>query len=164
MVLRVFDRGLARMMELNFGFQHVRSTSALASPWFVAELRPRHHRDLLRRPAAVHRRSTCDRSRWRTPRTGHAGPFRQDTGHRPSASQEPPRGLSIRPGATPASRPETRCSCSDPTRNSSGSCARSELRGRAHLSRAKTQPLLAGVDPWALCRRISMDRSAGRHS
>ena len=34
-VLRVFDRGLARMMELNFGFQHVRSTSALAAPWFV---------------------------------------------------------------------------------------------------------------------------------
>jgi Trk K+ transport system NAD-binding subunit len=34
-VLRVFDRDLARMMELNFGFQHVRSTSALAAPWFV---------------------------------------------------------------------------------------------------------------------------------
>ncbi len=34
-VLRVFDRDLARMMEHNFGFQHVRSTSALAAPWFV---------------------------------------------------------------------------------------------------------------------------------
>jgi Trk K+ transport system NAD-binding subunit len=34
-VLRVFDRNLARMMERNFGFQHVRSTSALAAPWFV---------------------------------------------------------------------------------------------------------------------------------
>ncbi len=34
-VLRVFDRGLARMMERNFGFRHVRSTSALAAPWFV---------------------------------------------------------------------------------------------------------------------------------
>jgi voltage-gated potassium channel Kch len=34
-VLRVFDRGLARMMEHNFDFQHVRSTSALAAPWFV---------------------------------------------------------------------------------------------------------------------------------
>src|ERR1019366_8315668 len=34
-VLRVFDRDLARMMERNFGFLHVRSTSALAAPWFV---------------------------------------------------------------------------------------------------------------------------------
>ncbi len=34
-VLRVFDRDLARMMERNFGFNHVRSTSALAAPWFV---------------------------------------------------------------------------------------------------------------------------------
>lgn len=34
-VLRVFDRDLARMMERNFGFAHVRSTSALAAPWFV---------------------------------------------------------------------------------------------------------------------------------
>jgi Trk K+ transport system NAD-binding subunit len=34
-VLRVFDRDLARMMERNFGFHHVRSTSALAAPWFI---------------------------------------------------------------------------------------------------------------------------------
>jgi Trk K+ transport system NAD-binding subunit len=34
-VIRVFDRDLARMMERNFGFGHVRSTSALAAPWFV---------------------------------------------------------------------------------------------------------------------------------
>jgi Trk K+ transport system NAD-binding subunit len=34
-VLRVFDRNLARMMEHNFGFRHVRSTSELAAPWFV---------------------------------------------------------------------------------------------------------------------------------
>jgi Trk K+ transport system NAD-binding subunit len=34
-VVRVFDRDLARMMERNFGFRHVRSTSALAAPWFV---------------------------------------------------------------------------------------------------------------------------------
>ena len=34
-VLRVFDRDLAHMMEKSFGFLHVRSTSALAAPWFV---------------------------------------------------------------------------------------------------------------------------------
>jgi Trk K+ transport system NAD-binding subunit len=34
-VLRVFDNDLARMMDHNFGFRHVRSTSALAAPWFV---------------------------------------------------------------------------------------------------------------------------------
>jgi Trk K+ transport system NAD-binding subunit len=34
-VLRVFDRNLARMMEQQFGFRHVRSTSALAAPWFA---------------------------------------------------------------------------------------------------------------------------------
>jgi voltage-gated potassium channel Kch len=34
-VLRVFDRELARMMEQSFGFRYVRSTSALAAPWFV---------------------------------------------------------------------------------------------------------------------------------
>ena len=33
--LRVFDRELAHMMERSFGFRHVRSTSALAAPWFV---------------------------------------------------------------------------------------------------------------------------------
>ncbi|MGO8862005.1 MAG: NAD-binding protein [Acidimicrobiales bacterium] len=33
--LRVFDRDLARLMEKSFGFRHVRSTSALAAPWFV---------------------------------------------------------------------------------------------------------------------------------
>jgi len=33
--LRVFDRELARLMERNFGFHHVRSTSAIAAPWFV---------------------------------------------------------------------------------------------------------------------------------
>ncbi len=34
-VVRVFDRDLGRMMENSFDFQHVRSTSALAAPWFV---------------------------------------------------------------------------------------------------------------------------------
>jgi Trk K+ transport system NAD-binding subunit len=33
--VRVFDRELARMMEEKFGFRYVRSTSALAAPWFV---------------------------------------------------------------------------------------------------------------------------------
>jgi hypothetical protein len=33
--VRVFDRDLARMMERSFGFRNVRSTSALAAPWFV---------------------------------------------------------------------------------------------------------------------------------
>ncbi len=34
-VMRVFDRQLAQTIEASFGFQHVRSTSALAAPWFV---------------------------------------------------------------------------------------------------------------------------------
>ncbi len=34
-VLRVFDRDLARTVEQSFGFRHVRSASVLASPWFV---------------------------------------------------------------------------------------------------------------------------------
>ncbi len=34
-VLRVFDPNLAGMMESGFGFRHVRSTAALAAPWFV---------------------------------------------------------------------------------------------------------------------------------
>jgi voltage-gated potassium channel Kch len=34
-VLRVFDRQLARTVERGFGFRHVRSASVLASPWFV---------------------------------------------------------------------------------------------------------------------------------
>lgn len=34
-VLRVFDRNLAAVMERNFGFEHVRSTSALAAPRIV---------------------------------------------------------------------------------------------------------------------------------
>lgn len=34
-VLRVFDRELADGVESGFGFQHVRSTAALAAPWFV---------------------------------------------------------------------------------------------------------------------------------
>jgi Trk K+ transport system NAD-binding subunit len=34
-VLRVFDRELARGVEAGFGFRYVRSTAALAAPWFV---------------------------------------------------------------------------------------------------------------------------------
>jgi Trk K+ transport system NAD-binding subunit len=34
-VLRVFDRELGRTVERDFGFRYVRSTSALAAPWFV---------------------------------------------------------------------------------------------------------------------------------
>jgi Trk K+ transport system NAD-binding subunit len=34
-VMRVFDRQLARTIEEGFGFRHVRSTSELAAPWFV---------------------------------------------------------------------------------------------------------------------------------
>jgi Trk K+ transport system NAD-binding subunit len=34
-VLRVFDRQLARSVQRNFGFRNVQSTSALAAPWFV---------------------------------------------------------------------------------------------------------------------------------
>jgi len=35
MVVRVFDRQLASSVEHSFGFRHVRSTAALAAPWFV---------------------------------------------------------------------------------------------------------------------------------
>jgi Trk K+ transport system NAD-binding subunit len=34
-VLRLFDRQLARTVERDFGFRNVRSTAALAAPWFV---------------------------------------------------------------------------------------------------------------------------------
>ena len=34
-VLRMFDPQLARSVRHNFGFRHVRSTAALAAPWFV---------------------------------------------------------------------------------------------------------------------------------
>ncbi|PZS20518.1 MAG: potassium transporter TrkA [Pseudonocardiales bacterium] len=34
-VMRVFDRQLAQTIEGSFGFRNVRSTSALAAPWFV---------------------------------------------------------------------------------------------------------------------------------
>ena len=34
-VMRVFDRNLASTIESSFGFRHVRSTAALAAPWFV---------------------------------------------------------------------------------------------------------------------------------
>lgn len=34
-VVRLFDRTLARTVERGFGFHHVRSTSELAAPWFV---------------------------------------------------------------------------------------------------------------------------------
>jgi hypothetical protein len=33
--LRIFDRVLAHTVEVSFGFHQVRSTSALAAPWFV---------------------------------------------------------------------------------------------------------------------------------
>jgi Trk K+ transport system NAD-binding subunit len=34
-VVRLFDRQLARTIEKTFGFRYVRSTAALAAPWFV---------------------------------------------------------------------------------------------------------------------------------
>ena len=55
-VLRVFDRDLARMMEQSFGFRHVRSTSALAAPWFVGAALGLHVLEhLLCRPATLPR-------------------------------------------------------------------------------------------------------------
>jgi len=35
-VLRLFDRHLSTTVQKTFGFRHVRSTAALAAPWFVA--------------------------------------------------------------------------------------------------------------------------------
>ena len=35
-VLRLFDRHLSATVQKAFGFREVRSTAALAAPWFVA--------------------------------------------------------------------------------------------------------------------------------
>ena len=146
MVLRVFDRGLARMMELNFGFQHVRSTSALAAPWFVGaslglDIIETFYVD--QQPFIVGRLVIAPGGglqglAMRTSPPGH--------GSSPFVEPRAPTCLSIRLDATPASRPETRCSCSDPTRNSSGSCGvtRSPRADSPDLS--KTEGLLVGVD------------------
>jgi hypothetical protein len=75
-VLRVFDRDLARMMERNFGFRHVRSTSALAAPWFGS----RRARNVLRGSAAVPGGPAHHRVGWRPPGSGHAGPVGSDPG------------------------------------------------------------------------------------
>ena len=120
-VLRVFDRELARMMEQSFGFRHVRSTSALAAPWFVGaalglEVLSTFYVD--QQPFLVGR---PDRGPERWPAgPGHAGPVRPDPGDRP----QPGRRRRARAPAPPghaSSPPATGPSCSAPTRSCSGS-------------------------------------------
>ena len=115
-VLRVFDRDLARMMERNFGFRHVRSTSALAAPWFVgAALGPRRARDLLRRPAAVPGWPAGDCSPKRTREPGHARPVVAYPGDRLAAGGR--ATSSTLPDGAPVSKAVTRRTSSAPTKS-----------------------------------------------
>ena len=74
-VMRIFDRPLGRVIEESFGFRLVRSTSALAAPWFVGAalgldiLSTFYIEQELLLVACL----TVAPS-WRTGRAGHAGP------------------------------------------------------------------------------------------
>jgi hypothetical protein len=47
LVLRMFDPQLARSVRHDFGFRNVRSTVALAAPWFVGAARARRAEHVL---------------------------------------------------------------------------------------------------------------------
>ena len=120
-VLRVFDRELAQMMERSFGFQHVRSTSALAAPWFVGaalglDVLSTFYVD--QQPFLVAGLTVA-------PNGGLQGLAMQDLSRKPgsSPSAAPPTACwSTRPVEARCSPPATPPSCSAPTRSSSGSC------------------------------------------
>ena len=83
-VLRVFDRDLARLMEQSFGFRHVRSTSALAAPWFVGaalglDVLSTFYVD--QQPFLVGRVTDCPTGR--TAGAGNGGSLGTDPRHRP---------------------------------------------------------------------------------
>ena len=121
-VLRVFDRDLARMMERNFGFRHVRSTSALAAPWFVGAALGL---DVWRPSSWTSSPSWW--AGWPSPRVAasRAWPCRTC---RPGPGWwrwpgRPPAGRSsTRPGAARGSRGETGPTCSGPMTSSSTCC------------------------------------------
>ena len=122
-VLRVFDRELARMMERNFGFRHVRSTSALAAPWFVGAALGLDVLETFfvdQQPFLVGRLD--HRPGGGLAGAGHAGPVGPDPGggHQPGRAagllEHPPRRGPGSPGAT-------RPTCSAPTRSCSACSA-----------------------------------------
>ena len=108
-VLRMFDPQLARSVRHNFGFRNVRSTAALAAPWFVGAALGL---DVLStfyvgdEPLLVARLTVSLRGR--PGRAGHGRPGRADPhpGHQPGA----PSGLPGAPAAPryPARGPGTR--------------------------------------------------------
>jgi Trk K+ transport system NAD-binding subunit len=121
-VLRVFDRDLARMMGRNFGFHHVRSTSALAAPWFAGaalglDVLETFYVD--RQPFLVGRLSIA-------PGGGLRGLAMQDlsTRTRVIALRRTSAGGALEhpPVGAPASKTGTRPSSSAPTKSSSGCC------------------------------------------
>ncbi|HUZ21721.1 MAG TPA: NAD-binding protein [Acidimicrobiales bacterium] len=116
-VLRVFDRKLAHMMEHSFDFRHVRSTSALAAPWFVGaalglDVLETFYVD--RQPFLVGRVSVA-------PGGGLEGLAMQDLSARTRvvalSRASAPGTLDTRRAGAPASRAGTRRTCSAPTRS-----------------------------------------------
>ena len=120
-VLRVFDRDLARMMEQSFGFRHVRSTSALAAPWFVGAALGL---DVLSTFYVDQQPFLVGGSRsppgWAA-RIGHGRTLGAHPRHRTQSGRQMEANSSIRHGAAHASPGGTRPFCSARTRNSCGS-------------------------------------------
>lgn len=137
-VLRVFDRNLAHMMEKNFGFRHVRSTSALAAPWFVGaalglDVLGTFYVD--QQPFLVGRLRVA-------PGGGLEGLAMQDLSARTrviAISRASAGGALEHPRAgAPASREATRPICSVPTTSSYGCCGATSV-STARSRRAHTR-------------------------
>jgi len=143
-VLRVFDRDLARMMERNFGFRHVRSTSALAAPWFVGAALGL---DVLgtffvdQQPFLVGRLAIASGG-------GLQGLAMQDLSARTRvvALRRAAWRSSARPAGEPASRAATSPTCSAPTTSCSTCCGGTS--GPAAPEAAATRPRRAAGTLW----------------
>ena len=117
-VLRVFDRALGSRLQQTFNFNHVWSTSALASPWFVGavlglEILATFY--VRNQPFLVARLEVREGG-------GLAGLAMQDLGARIRVvaidrGRRRRPDASTHPAATPASPPATRPTCWVPTRS-----------------------------------------------
>ena len=160
-VLRVFDRALGSRLQQTFNFNHVWSTAALASPWFVGavlglEILATFY--VRNQPFLVARLEVARGRRPRRPRDAGARrphPRRRDRPRWRATA----RASSTRPAATPAWPPATVPTSSAPTRSSSASSAangpaRSEqgsgVRGEGRTLHSRQREVRSGSSPPAV--------------
>ena len=145
-VLRIYDQQLGHAVGHRFGFEFVRSTVDLATPWFIgAAMGLRGARHLLGGPAVVHGRRGEGAPGQRAGRDADVRAVHPDPGDRHRAGRDRRCGCirAARPSWPPATPPTS----SGPTGSSSTRCARASAppsparSGADHEDRLNNAPV-----------------------